>query len=463
MYEAFRHLTAGWSVLIICLAVAMVAQAAAPRYHDGFAQGDISGWTLQPPINARGPIPANGSWKLDGKAFVATGTAAPWTIQTGGDAQWTDYLLTADVTIRQAGPKANYPIFDGEYDRYLPREWYPPLVDHPGQYRYRYYAGEFDWGSEAALYFRYQDRTACYRVQLSCEYQEMILWHGTGGYLQVVPCMLAPGRTYRIQVTASGDHIQVVLDGQPKIDYWHTCLPTLRGGIGLAAYHSTVAFQHVQVTALPPSTAPTPVHQPRFTTRLWRTQRWIFDGNEPIALLQKNISNYGAHTLVLCHVKLRPGYRPSYYNALSVLKDNVQFTELIGSEKDLKMTGEGTDRLSFTFDSLTPDTSMSALETDVLSYDRTRGTYRHDMTATCTFHQQLTVTSLEYSDALTYNNHAPGRGVQYGWQSAHEDWGSTPAQTAKFIAIPSPSACCWVKGGIAARRRRCGCSTLAGA
>ncbi len=67
-------------------------------------------------------------------------------------------------------------------------------AEHSGQYRYRYYAGEFDWGSDAAVYVRYQERTACYRVQLSTEYQEMILWHGTGGYLQVVPCKVNPAK-----------------------------------------------------------------------------------------------------------------------------------------------------------------------------------------------------------------------------------------------------------------------------
>ncbi len=245
-------------LIAACLAVAtMSAQAGELLYRDGFAEGDVTGWQLQPPINARGPIAANGSGQTEAGAYVGTGTAAPWTIQTGGDASWTDYTLSAEVTIRQPGPKADYPIFDGEYDRYLPREFYPPLCQHPGQFRYRYYAGEFDWGSEAALYFRYQDRDACYRVQLSSEYQELILWHGTGGYLQVVPCQLEPGRTYRVEVKAQGAHIQVALDGATKIDYWHTCLPTLSGGIGLAAYHSTVAFKQVRVTALPTATAAT--------------------------------------------------------------------------------------------------------------------------------------------------------------------------------------------------------------
>jgi hypothetical protein len=411
-----------------------------PLYRDTFVKGDTAGWTLQPPINAHGPIPANGTWAVDKGAFVATGTAAPWTIQTRAEtAGWTDYSITAAVTVRAAGPKANYTIFDGEYDRYLPREWYPEYCQHPGQFRYRYYAGEFDWGSDAALYFRYQDRVNCYRVQLSSEYQEMILWHGIGGYLQVVPCALEPGKTYQVEVRAQGAHIQVFVDGKKKIDYWHECMPTLSGGIGLAAYRSTVAFQNVKVAVLPPAGAQPP-HQPGFATRTWRTQRWIFDGNEPIALLQKNPPPYGGDAFSMYFMKLRPGYRPSYFEPIYVIKDNTQTTGMIGEPKDIKTSGEGTDRLSYSFDTISPDKSTSALEHDTLTYDRTRGTYRHDMTTTVTFHKDMKITSLEYADAFTYNNHAPGRSVKYGWQVSHDEWGIFTAADNKIYRHPISKA-----------------------
>lgn len=408
-------------------------------YQDAFAKGDTTGWTPQAPINARGPIAPNGTWKTDGDAFVATGTAAPWTIQTGGDAAWTDYALTADVTIRQAGPKANYPIFDGEYDRYLPREWYPPLCQHPGQLRYRYYAGEFDWGSEAALYFRYKDREQCYRVQLSSEYQEVILWHGTGGYLQVAPWKLEAGKTYQVEVKAQGAHIQVAIDGKKALDYWHECLPTLSGGIGLAAYHSTVAFQGVKVTALPAASA-MPPHQPRFLDRTWRTQRWIFDGNEPIALLEKNGSDYGAKGFSLFFVKLRPGYRPLYYDPFLLGKNSAQDTTMVGTVDELVLTGSGTDHLSFTVHCTEPDNSISSLHTDDLTYDRTRGTYRHNITVVATFAKDQTITSLEYADVFTHNNHAPGRGVRYPWLASRDDWGLYSGDNGKIYRHPISKA-----------------------
>jgi len=162
--------------------------------------------TLLEPVNALGPIKPNGAWKEEGDSIVATGTAAPWTIQVAGDGKWSDYRLSAKVTIRRPAPKADFPIYHAEFDRYLPREWFPPMCQHTGQYRYRYYGGEFDWGSDAAVFVRYRDREDCYRVQLSTEYQELILWHGIGGYLQVVPCELKPGRAYKLEVAARTQH-----------------------------------------------------------------------------------------------------------------------------------------------------------------------------------------------------------------------------------------------------------------
>ena len=284
-------------------------------FQDQFAGGAATAWTLQPPVNALGKIPSNGTWRIDRGEFLATGIAAPWTVETAGDPAWSDYSLGVDVTIRKPGSRADFPICHAEWDRYLPRDWFPPLAEHTGQYRYRYYAGEFDWGSEACVYVRSRDRENCYRVQLSTEYQEMILWHGIGGYLQIVPCKVEPGKTYRLEVLAQGVHLQVLLDGKKMIDYWHECLPALTGGIGLGAYHSTVGFRNVQVRALPPA-GPVPVHKALFNTRNWRTVRWLFDGDEPICLFEKSPTQppgYCAGMLSYYHVKLRPGYRPLYY------------------------------------------------------------------------------------------------------------------------------------------------------
>ncbi|MHB9024357.1 MAG: LamG-like jellyroll fold domain-containing protein [Armatimonadota bacterium] len=411
-------------------------------------------WTLQPPVNALGPIPANGSWKTEGKALVATGTAAPWTMQTAGEKAWTDYELAVKVTIRRPGPKADYPIFYAEFDRYLPREQYPPLAGHSGIYRYRYYAGEFDWGSEAAVFVRYQDRNNCYRVQLSTEYQEIILWHGTGGYLQVVPCKLEPGKTYDLRVRAQGAHLQVLLDGKKKIDYWHECLPTLSGGIGLGAYRSTVAFAAPAVTSLP-AAGPMPVHKAQFSLRPWRTLIWLFDGNEPIAMPNRDpyVSNGGyiEHVLYYHFVKLRPGYRPQYYCWMAALIDG--HATAIASERDIKATGVGTDRLTLQFDTLRPDGSVKAHHTNVLTYDRVRGTYRHDLAADLTFLKEMKLSSLEFIDPLDYNNKEPGKGVQHPWLTAGHQWSIFTGKDGKLYRQPMSEAYLMYNGWKGARDR----------
>jgi len=409
-------------------------------FADKFAAGERAAWTLQPPVNALGPIPANGSWATEGRALVGTGTAAPWSIQTAGDARWTDYRLSTKITIRKPGPKADYPIYSGEFDRYLPREDFPPLCQHTGIYRYRYYAGEFDWGSDAAVFVRYQQRNDCYRVQLSTEYQEIILWHGVGGYLQVVPCKLDVGHTYTLEVAAQGAHLRVYLDGKKKIDYFHTCLPTLTGGIGVATYRATVAFQDLKVTALPPSTEATPAHQAVFSHRVWRGLHWVFDGDEPILLLEPDPSAYGgeysANVMYYHFVKLRPGYRPLYYGFVGARKNDQFTTKVVGSVADFKFGGQGTERFVIPFDGATTDKSMLSHHTDVLTYDRLQGTYRHEIAIDITFTQEQTVRDIEFADPLTYNNKEPGRLNKYPWLPAGHRWGVLLGEDGKIYRHP---------------------------
>lgn len=427
-------------ILLLGLAVAAVA-AEKGLFSDNFAIDDFQKvWTQQPSVDALGAIPANAAWAVENGALVATGTAKPWSVMTAGSSDWTDYRVSAQVTIRKPAPKADFPIYHGEYDRYLPRDWFPKLCDHTGIGRFRYFAGEFDWGSEAALYFRYQDRQNCYRVQLSAEYQELILWHGVGGYLQVVPCKLEPGKTYAVEVQAQGAHIQVSLNGKKAIDYWHECLPTLAGGIGLGAYNSTVAFQNVKVSELP-AAPPMPAHKAAFANRVWRTQPWIFDGNEPICLLETGKTgfspDYGDGVMSFFFVKLRPGYRPFYQTFVSVRKNEAKTALLNGDElTGVTYAGQGTNKLTFVWNGETSDKIMASHHTDVLTYDAVRGTYRHSITADLTFNKDERIFALEFSDPLTYNNKEPGRQVTHPWLPAGHKWGVMRSEDGSITRHP---------------------------
>ncbi|HOF88048.1 MAG TPA: hypothetical protein PLZ36_08105, partial [Armatimonadota bacterium] len=427
---------------LLCALLGLAARAGAAEglFADDFVVPDVAKvWRLQPPVDALGPIPANAAWSADDGALLGVGSATPWSVMAAGDPAWTDYRVSATITIRTPAPKADYPIFHGEYDRYLPREWFPPHCDHTGAYRFRYFAGEFDWGSDAALYFRYQGRENCYRVQLSTEYQELILWHSVGGYLQVVPCALQPGKPYAVDVQAQGAHIQVSLDGTPLIDYWHQCLPTLAGGIGLGVYNSGVAFQQVRVRALPPA-PPMPAHAARFRHRVWRTQPWIFDGNEPICLLETGKTglspDYGDGVMMFYFVKLRPGYRPLYQTFVSVRKNEAKTARLTGTEHDVVFTGQGTDRLVFTYDGETSDKVLTTRHTDVLTYDALRGTYKHHITADLTFNADERIFALEFCDPLTYNNKEPGRQVTHRWLPAGHRWGLMRSEDGRITRHP---------------------------
>jgi len=426
--------------LPLALLVVLACLLAKPAYLQAgetplLEKTSLTDCTLLPPVNALGPIPANGAWEQDASrdgasAIVATGRASElgtsWTIRTAGDAAWTDYHLSATVTIRKPTPEARFKIHPAEWDRYLPREMFPPMCQHTGQYRYRYFAGEFDWGSDAALFFRHTNRLDCYRVQLSTRYQEIILWHGVGGYLQVVPCELKVGQAYKMEVLAQGAHIRVLLDGQEKINYWHATLPTFSGRIGLGAYHATVGFRDVRVTSLPDPTTGVPPHQARFDIRRWRTVHWLFDGNEPISAVAKDSQRQdGTGALFLSHVKLLPGYRAYYHGwiGVSAHSPGKVINELVGDVDAIKLRGRGTGTLELEFDTRHPKGLIGGHHKDRLTFDRTRGTYRHEMTTDVKFLQDTKLTRLEFFDPLTYNNKPPGRGVRYPWLHSGHEWG----------------------------------------
>ena len=440
--NAAMRITAGLrSSALAGMTVATLALGTASEAADLFTGKGLDGFSLQAPLNALGPIAPNGTWAAEDTAVVATGTTAPWSIQTAGAATWTDYRLAVTLTIRKPTPTADFPIKSVEYDRYLSRQDFP-VGQHTGQYRYRYFAGEFDWGSDAALFVRHQNRQDCYRVQFSSQYQEIILWHGIGGYLQVVPWKLEIGKAYRVEVLAQGAHLQVLVDGAKAIDYWHECLPTLTGGIGLGAYQATVAFQDLAVTALPPL-APPPAHTPAFQTRHWRGGRWIFDGNEPLALLEKNGgTDPNAHQRNLaCHfVKLRPGYRPIFFDFLAIRRstswNDQPLSELIGDVDDIKTTGEKSSRLTFDFDSVTADKLMRVHHALTLTYDAARGTYRYAMAANLAFEGPQTVMKLEFADPFPYNNKPAGKSVEYPWLYAGNDSAVVTGEDGKLYQHP---------------------------
>ncbi|HEY3415398.1 MAG TPA: LamG domain-containing protein, partial [Armatimonadota bacterium] len=213
------------------------------------------------------------------------------------------------------------------------------------------------------------------------------------------------------------------------------------GGIGLGAYHSTVAFRNVQVTALPAVTNGAPVHQAVFAARKWRGLRWIFDGNEPILVLERNpyldsIEPGVPHNLQYSFVKLKPGYRPYYNTFVGVDVAASVYTGIEIPVDAIPITGGGTDRLTIQFDGMTKDKKTSAHNTDVLTYDKVRGVYRHDMTLDVTSNVEQKLNNLEYCDPLTFNNHRPGTGVKYKWLPSNDDWGVFPGEDGTIYRHP---------------------------
>ncbi len=400
-------------------------------------------WSLAEPVNALGPIPSNAAWRQDGDAFLGEGSAAPWSIRLAGDENWNDYELSADVTIRRQAPKADFPMHRGEFDRYLPRDWFPPNCEHTGQFRYRYFAGEFDPGSDAAVFVRYRNREQCYRIQLSTEYGEVVLWHGIGGYLAVVPYDLEQGRPYNVKVRAAGRRLQVSIDGNDVIDYVHHTLPAIRGKVGFGVYNAAASFENITVAEIEPEQGTPPPHRPDFRVRDWRGMRWIFDGPEPICAMEKDIapSPYEG-LLVLSHIKSLPGYRPQYKTWIGVhpYPEGASSTSrLVG---DLAGIGTKTEpnRLILEFATAHPEGILSTAHRDTLTYDAKRGTYRHDFLCDVTFLKDCRATTIEFLDPLTHNNKFPAPGVKHRWLPSGHEWGLFRSENGAICRHPVSQA-----------------------
>ena len=66
---------------------------------------------------------------------------------------------------------------------------------------------------------------------------------------------------------------------------------------------------------------------------------------------------------------------------------------------------------------------MDVANTDTLTYDPARRTYRHDLLAECSFRKDAKMSTMEICDPLTYNNKEPGLSNKYRWLPAGHRWG----------------------------------------
>ncbi|MHB9024721.1 MAG: LamG-like jellyroll fold domain-containing protein [Armatimonadota bacterium] len=309
-----------------------------------------------------------------------------------------------------------------------------------GCVRWNYYWGENAPGWDFGVVLRYQDPLNFYRLVVSATRGEMGLWDATGGYLQLVPIPVKVGEPHELKVTVVGVHFTVLLDGKPALDYWDRTQPSEKGKLGLAVWQSAVrvdGFQLAPEMMLRVRIDPPPPHKPnfRFDTRYGTA---LFDGNEPISYFTKNPPQYGdsAGAVTQEAVKLKPGWRPTYYTALGPAVSG-RWPSLIGElPAAFKVTGGG-ETISFSFQSETPGVSLIDY-TCTVRYDAARGVYSYDYAGRQKFINEKPVQLNEYElfDPLTYNNRTPGPEVEHRWNPAGHRWNVYQGPDGGWLRYP---------------------------
>ena len=260
--RAFREKTGDWTVKGSALT------GSSPHYRD------------QPGTKLDGFID-------DAHTFFVVHGVNLWRTAVAGDAKWTDYTLETTVHILSPAPLDG--IRPGQDNVFINYQW-----------------GREAMGCDAGLLVRYQGPDCYYAVRLSSGYSHVELWKTKGGVVCVKPYAFAPGKDYKVAVTASGRWITVAVDGAEVLRYYDPVEPILAGKVALGVRESQVAFSKLRVSPVPANTE-TPVHTPAFHFRSWVGRNYIFDGDEPIAHLDK----MGAS---IQEMKLSPGLMPMMIN-----------------------------------------------------------------------------------------------------------------------------------------------------
>ncbi|HPM79584.1 MAG TPA: hypothetical protein PLF81_02750 [Candidatus Anammoximicrobium sp.] len=288
-----------------------------------------------------------------------------------------------------------------------------PAPDSPaegGQAFCRYLAGRNDSGYDAGLVLHWTDRDHFYRVVLSSKYQEVALWKPRGGFLQVAPAAIPVGKPIALAITTQPGWVRVALDGQVVLEHATAVEPLAGGRFGLAVFNSECRFTPPQIerTAITPHQ--TAAHQPAFTLRQWHWMDWIFDGQVPVAHLDKNL-------LVLWEARGGRSYKPLAYWELHWKQYDGTFN-YANKLDEMKVLEQG-QQLRLFFDAKNPKREVGNRITLAVRYDPVHDSYVHDVESRMQVVPgqtwKYTADGLEYCNLIPYNVVGPSAPVQQPW------------------------------------------------
>jgi hypothetical protein len=413
--------------VIVPLALSMAAPACATPW----CSTPLAKWSegVTWDVNDQFP-PPYGAWAEGAEGVTAEGKAPLWsTMLLPGDqgaAQKVSVTFTVD---KSSGAKRQLP---------------------GGCVRWGFHWGENLPGWDVGLVLRYKDPLHFYRLQLSASRGELSLWDSSGGFLQLIPVSCEAGQPHTLAISARNAHFEASLDGKPVLDYWDRTLPHLSGQVGLAVYQSQVRFSAFSVSSTPAETRPMPPHQAGFSVETAEGVRCgdpaydqattgsviLFDGREPIGYFWPSKQGDAPANLFWEAVKLKPGWRPSYY---LVLEPAVNYkypglTEPLPGAIKVDKQGE-TLALRVRLEDpqgFVADHAITA------AYDGTRGVYRYtdEVKARYTAAEPYLTHQLELIDPLTYNNRMPGAEVMNKWSPSGHRWHVYQGPGGQWLRYP---------------------------
>ncbi|MHB9134464.1 MAG: LamG domain-containing protein [Armatimonadota bacterium] len=387
--------------------------------------------TLEPFASATPPY---GTWQEQQGTLQASGQANCWsTMLLPGDRR--DVSITTRFTVQKSAEMA----------RLLPG----------GGVRWGFHWGENLPGWDVGVVLGYQDPLNFYRVQLSASRGELALWDATGSFLQLIPCKVEIGTPHELAIRWRGAHLTARLDGKPVMDYWDRSLPYLHGQVGLAVWKSDVQIAQFTVDKARGRAEKMPTHIPDFhfqpTDRLLLGHgdvalrpyagTILFDGNEPICYFYKlampKDDNYSTDALVHEAVKLKPGWRPAYYNYIGPngLKYTWRWPVLVGNLPQAFNVTESGKQLVFGFQTETPEIGRTDYRCTV-TYDAPRGVYSYAFAGTLKLTAEAKVNEFELADPLTYNSRIPGPEVVHRWNPSGHRWWLYQGLTGNWERMP---------------------------
>ena len=359
-------------------------------------------WTESRSLQYLAPETSTGTWEE--KDGILTGVGA------GAQGQWSTRLLPGEQGPNQkVALKFNVQKSEGA-----------PFSLPGGCSRWSFYWGETQPGWDFGVVLRFKDPLNFYRIQVSATRGQLALWDSTGAFLQIVPCAIKVNEPHTLEITARAAHFQVSIDGQSVMDYWDRTLPHTEGQVGLAVYKSTTSIESFAIEKVAADSTPMPPHKPNFHFVLGDVPV-LYDGNEPISYFTQNPRE---KTLTHEAVKLKPGWRPTYYTAIGPdFGGGIGLLPLVGKFPEAFKIEGGGETLTYSF--ATEKQGVARTDyTVTVRFDATQGVYRYEYQGKLKVGDQpvANMSSFEWLDPLCYNNRTAGPEVVHLWNPAGHRW-----------------------------------------